>query len=367
MQATEHRKPAMPGSFMPPSGRIANTIQRSPDSRFGEDFSAIPATSHHRSVVTPRHDEQSIRIDAVPDVLLAGFAPVTVNVDVSDSSVSTIEWHLVAPAGNVVPGTRIESKRGDADAKSKPFTLQRSHLDDAGKYRLQCSGLDDSGIARVYAVRDFNVVTAPMSTGVWRHGRFGAIAFRDYSAVTPSDGSRPWVRLNLAFLPSEEVACDEVLFVQAVQVLSPDGRRLHDTVSQELAARASSDGWSIDQDENVTSPYYIVQRDVRGNEAPRKEMGSVGRGGSVPREASMLDTPNTSQSMVTHFESCAVCRSGSNKGQVYGCATWGFSYVGGKMTLMPRGFADEPSEEFRGAASGWNRRMAEKRAEGSVK
>jgi len=367
MQATERRKGAMPGSFMPSTGRVANMLQRSPDSRFGEDFSAIPATSHHRSVVTPRNDDTSIRIDAVPDVLLTGFTPITVNVDVSDSSVSTIEWHLVAPAGNVVPGTRIETKRGDADAKSRPFTIVRAHLGDAGKYHLQCSGLDDSGLSRVYATRDFNVVTAPLSTGVMRHGRHGAIVFRDYSAVTPPDGSRPWVRLNLAFLPAEQVACDDVLFVQAVQVLSPDGRRLHDTVSQELAARASSDGWSIDQDEHVTSPYYIVQRDVRGNQRPRSEMGSVGHGGAKPGEASMLDTPNTSQAMVTHFESCAVCRSGDNKGQVYGCATWGFSYVNQKMTLMPRDFHDEPSQEFEGAVSGWNRRMAQKRAEGSVK
>jgi hypothetical protein len=367
MQATERRKSAMPGSFMPPPGRVANMLQRSPDSRFGEDFSAIPATSHHRSVVTPRNDDKSIRIDAVPDVLLSGFTPVAVNVEVSDPSVRTIEWHLVAPAGNVVPGTRIGTKRGDADAKSRPFTIQRAHLDDAGKYHLQCSGLDENGLSRVYASRDFNVVTAPLSTGVMRHGRFGAIVFRDYAAVTPPDGTRPWVRLSLAFLPAEQVACDDVLFVQAVQVLAPDGSRLHDTVSQELAARASGDGWSIDQDENVTSPYYIVQKDVRGNQRPRSEMGAVGRGGAGRREAAMLDTPNTNQSMVTRFESCAVCRSGDHKGQVYGCATWGFSYVGGKMTLMPRDFRDEPSEEFRGAASGWNKRMAEKQAEGSAK
>lgn len=361
MQATERRKAAAPGGFLPPSNRVPAMIQRSPDSRFNGDFSGVPA-SHHRQFVTPKHDDQKIRIAAVPDILLSGFTPIKVDVEVKDADVSTIEWQLIAPAGNVVAGSTVATKKGDADALTRSFTIQRVHLGDAGKYHLQCSGLDDKGISRVYATRGFSVVTAPMSTGVWRHGRFGAMVFREYLAVTPSDGSRPWVHVELAFLPTRDVECDNVMFVQAVQVLSPDGRRLHDTVSKDLGPRASSQGWSIDQDEGVESPYYIVGKNLKGKEVPQLEQGRVGRGGPNRSETSLFDQPNTNQAMVTHFETCAVCAAGDRRRQVYGCATWGFSYIDGKMTTMPRDFHDEPSEEFHGAAAGWSRVAAEKRA-----
>lgn len=366
MQGTERRHPGAPGKFTPmPVRPQALPDQQNRDSRFGADFSGIPAYSrldteradfHAKYRSGPVRDDKKIRIDAVADIVSASFpaSPTRINAYISDSSVKSIEWHLVAPDGSVVKGSRLSTNAGDPDALSKPFMLAKSHFVDFGKFHLHCTGNDAQGNPRVYGVRDFNVVDAPMATDVWRHGRQGAMIFRQYEAFSPP-GMRPWVNVKFAFLPSESVACDDVLFIQTAQPMTLEGVPLLHRVSQEIAARATDGGWAVDQLEENVSPYYTVQKDpISGVQEPKSAMGTKGHGGKVPGEASIIDQPDAPHDMMVHFESCAVCRTGKNRGQVFGCTTWGFVAESGRITLMPRDYTEQASGEFRAATASWN-------------
>lgn len=312
-------------------------------------------------VAEPPLDESQMLIDAMPDLLLTDVkGPRRIGITVSDALIASIGWELVGPDGEVV--AEIRTRKSDPDAKSRPYVLEPADLGDTGLFTLRCTGFDAKGASRARAVRSFNVLRSDLATGVHRQGLSGSLVFKKYDGFDAKDGGRPFVRVELAFLPSPSVDCDQVMFVQAVQLLNESGHRMHKEVNDDLPKRASETGWAIDKLEGARSPYYSVEpHPITGRLYVEKDLGKAGRGGPRPREASLLDEPNMSFSAVARFESCAMCRGGANNGQVYGCATWGFTVDAGKIKLMPRDLRDEPSKDFLGAAAGWNRWRADEK------
>lgn len=300
----------------------------------------------------PPLDDTKILIDAVPDILQSslGSGSKTVNVKVSDANVKSIKWTLTAPDGTIVDS--VKTNPANPNAKTRPFNITSRHVSGAeGRYHLRCDGLDAKDQARVYGIRDFNVMASDLTAGAGS-GSFGTLTFTSYDPQPASAGQKAYLHATLRFLPDKSVKCDKVLFAQAVQTLEKGGKRTHPNTS--LDDRASAAAWSIDRQEGERSPFYNV------SSVPNVPTLNVGNGGPNPVATELDDSPEATPGVATvvRFESCAICDEPNPK-HVFGCATWGFTWDGGtdatsKPVPMPRSFSDGPSDEFRGAAKGWN-------------
>jgi hypothetical protein len=104
---------------------------------------------------------------------------------------------------------------------------------------------------------------------------------------------------------------------------------------------------------NSGKPLYAIDRD------PGVIPGDTTNDDS--KVAYMKDQPGRGAGLNTkwEFETCAVCRDGGDKGKVYGCITWGFTFPGEwkKPELVALSNADlrkKPSDEFLEALKAWN-------------
>ncbi|MGD2083552.1 MAG: DUF4157 domain-containing protein [Chromatiales bacterium] len=336
-------------SCTPREGEASGVLQRTP---------APPSYGG----VTGVRDLSKIRIDAVEDFLASSLtAPRTVNVHVSDARVKHLTWMLYDPNDRMMSGS-YSTLPGQADSTSRPFTLRPSHFSGAGfvpgKYILRCSGLDAQHRPVVYADRDFNVWRADLTTGTALATTYGDLTFTKYSKTDANPPARPSysVDVEISFRPKRTVPCTDVTYIQAIQTNDPQGRSQQRTINAEQDARQTPLAWAVDRVAGAPSPFYIVGRDpTSGANVDVAGWGRAGRGGASPRSATLSDTPRWSQEDVAHFETCAICRSGTNRGQAYGCATWGYTATSaGRVTLMPRGFRQMPSDQFEEARTAWN-------------
>lgn len=313
---------------------------------------------------TPKEDPGKIRIDAVADFLTTSLTSArNVNVHVNDTRVVALHWNLVNPEGRIVASTSTTA--GQADATKKPFALEPAQFSGkgfvAGQYVLYCYGEDSTLRSVVYARRDFNVLSADLTTGTALDTTHGKLTFTQYDKTDLNPAAadpRYKVNVTLEFLPDSKVACDDVAFLQAAQNIDPDGQSRMRFVNADIQARETKLAWAIDQTQGNRSPYYMAETDpATGVTKDEAGYGKAGKGGPTPEATTLLDTPNSANPAASfkRFESCAMCRSGKNTGQVLGCATWGFTTSAtGKVTLMPRSFRQMPSEMFKGAGDAWN-------------
>ncbi|MDC8448251.1 MAG: DUF4157 domain-containing protein [Nitrospira sp.] len=311
--------------------------------------------------VTGVQDLSKIRIDAVPDFLASGLtAPRVVNVHVADPAVVHITWMLYDPNDQMMSGS-YSTRPGFPDSTSRPFTLQPSHFSGTGfiegKYLLRCAGLNASHQPVVYADRDFNVLRTDLTTGTALPTTYGELTFTRYAKTDASPPANPRysIDVELRFLPSTTVTCSEVGFIQSMQTIDNQGRSQQNTVNSEQDARKTPLAWSIDRLAGGPTPFYGTERGANGAITIPASKGALGSGGPTPAAARLVDQPSWNRLNNAKFESCAICRSGGNRGQVYGCATWGYTAnASGQVTLMPRGFRQMPSDQFEEARAAWN-------------
>lgn len=311
--------------------------------------------------VTGIRDLNKIRIDAVRDFVPSWRMPLhVINVHVTDPSVKHITWILYDPNDKMIDG--FSTLPGNPASTTMPFLLKYAHFSGAGfvegRYILRCSGLNSSHQPVVYADRDFNVLNADLTTGTALPTTYGDLTFTKYdkkSANPPADPNYS-IDVKLSFLPKRTVPCDDVTFIQSVQSIDNQGRSLQYTANPETNARKTPLAWSIDRVAGAPSPFYIAGRDpATGNVVDVPGWGKAGKGGKTPSPATLIDTPGWSQINNAKFESCVICRSGANRGEVYGCATWGYTAnAKGEVDLMPRGFRQMPSDQFEEARASWN-------------
>ncbi len=342
------------------SGDVAAVQPCTITSPFVPSIQRTPAPPTYGGVTGVR-DLSKIRIDAVPDFLVSSLtAPRNVNVHVTDASVAHITWELYDPHDNPMPDS-FSTLPGRPDSLTRPFTLNPSNFSGTsfveGKYLLRCTGLNAGHQPVVYADRDFYVLRSDLTTGTALATTYGDLTFTKYGKTdaNPPTTPRYTVDVELQFLPKATVPCNDVTFIQSLESVDDQGRSQHHFSSAEKAARQTSLAWSVDQLAGVPSPYYIVGLDPKGRAADILGYGRAGGGGATPSKATLIDKPSWSKATVDHFESCVICRSGANRGQVYGCATWGFrTDAVGKVTLMPRTFRQMPSDQFEEARAAWN-------------
>ena len=331
------------------------TLQRTP---------APPSNDGVKSV----RDMSRIRIDAVPDFLAGSFtAPIDVDVHVADATVTHLTWLLYDPADRMLPafGAMVSggysTSPGELHSTTRPFRLEPAHFSGPsfveGKYLLRCIGRDAGDQPVVYAERDFNVLASDLTTDLPLATTYGDLTFTRYDKTDAdqSADSRYSVNAQLRFLPNKSVRCKDVAFIQSVRTTDNTGKVETRSLYPEQVARQTTLAWSIDQGLGARSPYYMTATSDAGKVIDDPELGLVGRGGSSPFPAALYDRPNWDRENVFQAEACAVCRSGRNTGQVYGCATWGYTAdAAGKVTLMPRGFRQMPSDQFEEARVAWN-------------
>lgn len=308
----------------------------------------------------PVEDPSRIRIEAVADFLASSLkAPRNVQVHVNDPQVVSLNWELRNPERGIIARASTATKQ--------PFVLEPAQFKNfvAGQYMLYCYGKDQSGDEVVYARRDFNVLSTELKQGQALDTTYGKLTFTRYDPLdaNPKDPQPHYeVDVILEFFPKEKVACDDVSFIQAVQGIDPSGQSRMSAVHADIAARQTKLAWAIDQARGGRSPYYDTPPPKTGGSTDSDRSSYPGKGGAQPSKARLFDEPGaesqSNQSLpprVARFESCAVCRSGKNIGQVYGCATWGFTADSSwHITLMPPSFRPMPSEMFIEASAAWN-------------
>jgi hypothetical protein len=300
-------------------------------------------------------DDTRFRIDAVPDMESAKLTPLGVNVTVADAGIRSIEWSLVAPDGRVLPD-KVRTKPGDADATSRPFQLRPEQLGMTGRYTLTCTGFDSAESMYLIAHRDFRVTGADLTTLSEVGGKHGQLTFVDYRVDTATVPGSAVIRTEIDFLPNDAIQCSQVGWIQAVQALTLDGESIYRYMADpDLDARSTPLSWKIDREAGAPSPFYGTQKDPKSGALEMNP--KQGHFGKTPThdETLLHDDPVIGSAAMVKFESCAVCRSGADAGQVYGCATWGFTGDDqGGAKLHPRTFSIVPSPQFSAATAKWN-------------
>ena len=313
------------------------------------------------SGVTGVRDLTKIRIDAVPDFIPNMLSPQRiVNAHINDPDVKHISWEFYDPNDQMMSG--YSTLPGNPGSITSPFIIDNSkHFSGAfvpGNYLLRCIGRNASHQPIVYADRNFNVLKSDLTTGTALPTTYGELTFTAYNATDANPPATPRysIDVQLKFLPKSTVVCPDVTFMQAMQTIDSEGRSQLNTVNADQDARKTPLAWSIDQLAGVPSPFYVVGRDPNtGNVGDQAYSGVAGRGGARPGAATLIDQPSWNRANNAKFESCVMCRSGPNRGQVYGCATWGYTATAaGKVTLMPRSFRAMPSDQFTEARAAWN-------------
>lgn len=295
----------------------------------------------------PRFDPKRLRIEPLPDMLLSQIPARNVWATVEDADLMSLWWELRDPGDR-----RIATQTTDANALES-FPIAPSQFSAPGVYHLTCVGLDASGLASVQAVRDFRIVRADLAAAA---GTAGTLQFTQYQKTDAPAKNQPYrVDTKLQFHPSQSVGCAQIGWLQTAQALGGAGLPLLGNVQgAEVDARQTPLSWTIDRKSGAPSPFYGTFPDAQGNVGMHGGFGHFG-GASPRREALLTDAPGFEGTATIRYESCAVCRGTHGRGEVYGCATWGFSADdAGRVTLHPRGYSLMPSNEFMAAHAQWN-------------
>ncbi|HWU88969.1 MAG TPA: hypothetical protein VN253_17000 [Kofleriaceae bacterium] len=337
---------------------------------------SAPAGVIHRTPAAPSYggvtgvrDLSKLTIDALSDFVASTLtAPRKIYAHPLDPAIKHLTWMLYDPNDNMLAG--FSTMPNQLTSTTMPFTLEPSQFNRpsfvAGKYILRCSGLNDRHQPITYADRDFNVVAADQTTNTGSATGHGTITFTQYDKVdgTPAD-PRHSVNVKISFTSDPTAAITDAVFMQSIQAIDARGNSQQNTINADQDARQTPLAWSIDRVAGAPGPFYIegnVTRRVGGRNVTRVEdvpaWGQAGRSngaGTPSTPATLIDVPSWNQEENFKAESVVMCRSGANRGQVYGACTWGYTATAaGIVTLMPRSVHPTPSDQFTEAKAEWN-------------
>lgn len=319
--------------------------------------------------VTGTRDLGKLTIDALPDFVASTLtAPRTVHAHPHDPAIKHLTWVLYDPKGQTLAS--LSTQPNQPTATTAPFTLQPAQFTGpgfvAGRYILRCEGLNAQHQPITYADRDFNVMAADQTTGTGAATGHGTISFTQYSKVDGTTANpRYSVNAAISFLPDAAAGITDAVFMQSIQTIDARGNSQQNTVNADQDARQTPLAWSIDRVAGAPGPFYIegnVTRRVGATNvtspADIPGWGQAGRSngaGTPSTPATLSDTPSWNHENFFKAESVVICRSGVNRGQVYGACTWGYSATSaGIVTMMPRSVHPQPSDEFTEAKTAWN-------------
>jgi hypothetical protein len=319
--------------------------------------------------VTGSRDLGKLTIDAVPDFVASTLtAPRKVSAHPNAPTIKHLTWMLYDPSGQMQAG--FSTLPGQPNSINEPFTLEPAQFSRpgfvAGKYLLRCSGLNEHHQPVTYADRDFNVIAADQTTGTSAATGHGTITFTQYDKTdaTPADPSYH-VNAAISFTLDAAAGITDAAFMQSIQTIDAKGNSQQNTVNADQNARQTPLAWSIDRVAGAPGPFYIEGNVTRRRGATNVttaedipgwgQAGKSNGAGHASTPATLIDRPAWNHENFFKAESVVICRSGPNRGKIYGACTWGYSATSaGVVTLMPRSVHPEPSDQFTEAKTAWN-------------
>ncbi len=170
-----------------------------------------------------------------------------------------------------------------------------------------------------------------------------------------NDGANYSSEVDLTFNPDRDTMnCSEIAFVQSLIFADATSGASVETIPN-YVERATAAGWTLDRIEGRRFGWYGYNNDGRPS-------GTVSPGSSPRplRSATLHDTPrDVRPNSVFRFETCAICRTGTDVNKVYSCYTWGFSVdAANHLTSLPNQESAAPSAEFSDSVRSWNLQAA---------
>lgn len=155
--------------------------------------------------------------------------------------------------------------------------------------------------------------------------------------------------VELVFTPSTSDGCNcsEIAFVQTIKTVNDSGANVETNTNQ--LDRMTSGDWSVDRVPGKKYGWYGLNDN--GTFA-----STVTPGNTTPTAASIRDTPSWSKKNTRwRFETCAICKSGADQDNVYGCKTWGFDVDDtGQVSSSSSADSTTPSSDWSSSIAAWN-------------
>lgn len=179
-------------------------------------------------------------------------------------------------------------------------------------------------------------------------GAFRSSRFKIAQANT--DGRNYSSDVDITFNPDSKMHCDEIAFVQALKFSDVASHASVETIPNYVQRRTGA-GWTLDRIDQRQYGWYGYNNSGRpgGNVSP-------GKAPSPLTPATLHDTPSdTRPNSVFDFETCAICRAGTDVNKIYGCFHWGFNVdAANHLKSRPTSEAAAPSGEFSESVKQWN-------------
>jgi hypothetical protein len=157
--------------------------------------------------------------------------------------------------------------------------------------------------------------------------------------------------VKIKFNPeATQVDCDEIAFVQNVRFIDSSTKKSKE-VRANFLNRITKTGWTIDRLDKKKYGWY-------GYNNNGKPSGTVTPGSSPKplKSAELSDTPGWNvPNLIWEFETCSICKTGTDSSLAYGCLTWGFDVdASNKLKSHKPAHQNKPSPEFTEAIKQWN-------------
>jgi Domain of unknown function (DUF4157) len=194
-------------------------------------------------------------------------------------------------------------------------------------------------------------VVGAIGLGVTIAAKLGAFSSKLWSiSQTNKDGSPYSSDVRLTFTPTTSMNCPEIAFVQTVKHIDTATNKSAN-VRPDYVSRMTASNWSLDR----MSAQQYGWFGYNNNGTPNGTM-SPGMAPSPLAPARLHDKPTQNVPSCSYdFETCAICRSGSEANKIYGALRWGFDVDAAKhLTSHEATEADTPSTEFSQAVANWN-------------
>lgn len=180
----------------------------------------------------------------------------------------------------------------------------------------------------------------------------GAFNRRRWSITqTNHDGPNYSSDVEITFNPDRETMnCSEIAFVQSLIFADETSGSSVETL-QNYVDRRTPGGWTLDRVPGRQHGWY-------GYNDTGTPAGNVTPGSSPSplRAATLRDSPSDVRpNSRFQFETCAICRAGTDVNQAYGCYTWGFSVdASNHLTSLANQETNAPSANFNASVTQWN-------------